>query len=67
MAPRRAFLPRANLSGSAEATALLMSPCSLSRVAQVCTHFPASRRTPVTANDQNCLICPALITPLSPN
>lgn len=36
-------------------------------MAEECTHLPASQRTLVTANDQNCPICPALITPLSPN
>lgn len=54
-------------SVSTEATELLTSPCRRSRVAEACTHFPVSQRTLVTANDQNCLICPALITPLSPN
>lgn len=67
MAPQRSFITSANLSISTEATDLLMSPCSHSRVAEECTHFPVSQRTLVTANDQNCLICPALITPLSPN
>lgn len=67
MAPQWSFISSANLSVSTEARDLLMSPCSHSRVAEVCTHFPVSQRTLVTANDQNCLICPALITPLSPN
>lgn len=66
-APQRPFILPANPSVSTEATDLLTSPCRHSRVAGVCTHFPVSQRTLVTANDQNCLICPALITPLSPN